>query len=141
MEHCFPLVPGLDGAGTIEALGPGVSGFSVGDEIFGIAQKPFIGRGTSAEYGTFPVGAIAPKPASLEFGDDAALPTAGLTAVAAVEALGPHEGQLIVVFGGSGSYAARLAAANGAQLIAVTPTFCHLSRPARLPCHHRTQHS
>ena len=40
MEHRFPLTPGLDYAGTVEALGPGVSGFAVGDEVFGAVGKP-----------------------------------------------------------------------------------------------------
>ena len=123
MEHRFPLIPGLDGAGTIEALGADVSGFSVGDDIFGIAQKPFIGQGTLAEYGTFPTETIAAKPAAIEFGAAAALPTAGLTALSAIEALDPRDGQVVVVFGatgGVGSYAVQLAATSGAHVIAVT---------------------
>src|SRR5207245_4619737 len=67
MEHHFPLVPGLDGAGTIEALGTDVAGFNAGDGVFGIAQKAFMGQGTLAEYDTFPADAIAHKPGSLTF--------------------------------------------------------------------------
>jgi NADPH:quinone reductase-like Zn-dependent oxidoreductase len=45
MEHRFPLTPGLDYAGTVEALGPGVAGFAVGDEVFGAVGKPYQGEG------------------------------------------------------------------------------------------------
>ena len=40
MEHRFPLVPGMDGSGTVDAVGSGVSDWSVGDEVFGSVGKP-----------------------------------------------------------------------------------------------------
>lgn len=43
MEHRYPLVLGQDFAGTVEALGEGVDGFAVGDAVFGVVLKPFLG--------------------------------------------------------------------------------------------------
>src|SRR5215211_9394028 len=40
MEYQFPLILGMDFAGTIEAVGPGASRFAVGDRVFGVALKP-----------------------------------------------------------------------------------------------------
>src|SRR5690242_924074 len=49
MEHRFPLTPGFDYAGIVKAIGPGVTGFAVGDEVFGSVGKPFAGEGSFAE--------------------------------------------------------------------------------------------
>lgn len=123
MEHRFPLVPALDGAGTIERLGDGVTGSSVGDEVFGLVQRPFMGQGTLAEHQTFGAADVVRKPPTLGFREAAALPTAGLTALSAVDALEPREGQVVVVLGatgGVGSYAVQLAVAKGATIVAVS---------------------
>jgi NADPH:quinone reductase len=123
MEHRFPLIPALDGAGTIERLGDGVTGFSVGDEVFGLVQRPFMGQGTLAEHQTFGAADVARKPPALGFREAAALPTAGLTALSAVDALEPREGQIVVVLGatgGVGSFAVQLATAKGARIVAVS---------------------
>src|SRR5437762_8151481 len=50
MEHRFPLTPGLDYAGTVEEVGPGVEGFDGGDEVLGAVGKPYAGEGTFAEF-------------------------------------------------------------------------------------------
>src|ERR1035441_8712025 len=49
IETPLPLVPGLDLAGTIDAIGAGVTDFAVGDDIFGNVTKPYFGEGTFAE--------------------------------------------------------------------------------------------
>jgi len=48
MEHRLPLVPGVDFSGTTEAVGPGVTDFAVGDDVFGNVGKRYFGEGTLA---------------------------------------------------------------------------------------------
>src|SRR5439155_279969 len=75
MEHRFPLVPGLDASGVVEAIGEGVSGFSNGDEVVGISERPFVGAGTFAQLVALPVLASARKPSTVGYVEAAALPT------------------------------------------------------------------
>ena len=122
MEHRFPLIPGLDGSGEVAALGAGVDGVVVGDEVYGIAQKPYQGAGTYAEFQTFPAAGVTAKPSSLDHVGAAALPTAALTALSAVEAVDPREGRAVLIIGatgGVGSYATQFAAKRGARVLAV----------------------
>lgn len=79
MEHRFPLVVGKDFAGTVEALGEGVSddagAFAVGDAVFGVVMKPFLGAGSQAEYVTVSASyAVARIPDGLSVRDVGALP-------------------------------------------------------------------
>src|SRR5690348_14949736 len=46
MEHRFPLIPGTDASGEIEATGPGVHDLTAGQDVYGLAEKSFIGQGT-----------------------------------------------------------------------------------------------
>jgi NADPH:quinone reductase-like Zn-dependent oxidoreductase len=123
MEHRLPLVPGIDLAGVVERVGPGVDAFSAGDEVYGVAAKAFVGAGTFAEYVTVGAENIAPKPESLDFAQAASVPHVGLTALATIEAVDPQPGQTVVVLGatgGVGSFATQLAAARGATVVAVS---------------------
>jgi NADPH:quinone reductase-like Zn-dependent oxidoreductase len=123
MEHRLPLVPGVDLAGVVERVGAGVHAFAAGDEVYGVAAKPFVGAGTFADYVTVTTDTIAPKPESLAFAEAAAVPTAGLTALAAIEAVDPESGRTIVVLGatgGVGSFVTQLASARGATVVAVS---------------------
>src|SRR5271157_960875 len=116
MEHRFPLTPGLDYAGTVEAVGPGVAGIAVGDEVFGAVGKMFAGEGSFAEYVTGAAALAARRPAGVGPELAAALPTAGGTALAAVDALDAHAGDTIAVIGaagGVGGLATQLAASRG----------------------------
>jgi NADPH:quinone reductase len=123
MEHRLPLVPGVDLAGVVERVGAGVDAFAAGDEVYGVAAKPFVGAGTFAEYVAVGTDTIAPKPESVDFAGAAAVPTAGLTALAAIEAADPAAGKTIVVLGatgGVGSFLTQLASARGATLVAIS---------------------
>lgn len=122
MEHRFPLIPGLDGSGEVAALGAGGTALSVGQDVYGIAQKPYQGAGTYAQFQTFPAEGVTPKPPSVDHISAAALPTPALTALSAVETVDPHEGQVVLIIGatgGVGSYATQLVANRGSRVLAV----------------------
>jgi NADPH:quinone reductase-like Zn-dependent oxidoreductase len=123
MEHRLPLTLGLDYAGTVQAIGAGVDGFEVGDEVFGSVGKPYFGEGSFAEYVTVNAGLAAKRPAGVPPDVAAALPTAGATALAAVDALEAKAGDTIAVVGaagGVGGFVVQLAALRGFKVIAVT---------------------
>jgi NADPH2:quinone reductase len=122
MEHRFPLTPGTDASGVIEAVGANVDGFAVGDDVYGAAEKPFQGAGSLAEFLVTPASAVTPKPATVDHVSAATLPVAGLTALSATEATAAHEGQVVVVTGstgGVGSFATQLLEKRGARVLAV----------------------
>src|SRR6195952_1674397 len=74
MEHRFPVVLGKDFAGTVDALGAGVTAYAVGDRVFGVVTKAFLGDGSFGEYVTVPVAVgLAHLPGSVSFIDGAAL--------------------------------------------------------------------
>jgi NADPH:quinone reductase-like Zn-dependent oxidoreductase len=122
MEHEFPAVPGRDFAGTVEQVGSEVSRFQVGDEVFGFLTNPTVHEGAWAEHLTVLEDRfVALKPNKLDFNQAAALPLAGITALAAVDAIDPQHGYSVLVVGadgGVGSYAVQLAAKRGATVIA-----------------------
>ena len=110
----FPWTPGLEGAGVVEAVGPGVTEFKPGDAVFG----PF--NNTYAEFTAAPVGELSLKPARLSFEEAASVPVGALTAWSAVEAAGIQPGQRVFVqgaAGGVGLFAAQLARVKGAHVI------------------------
>ena len=107
---------GEDLAGTVEAVGPGVTRFVVGDEVFGS------GRGTFAEFAVAAEERLQPKPANLSFEEAGAMPMAGYTALQALAAGGDIVGKQIAVTGaggGVGSMLVQLARARGAHVTAV----------------------
>jgi NADPH2:quinone reductase len=55
MEHRFPVVLGKDFAGEVDAVGPDVEGYQVGDRVFGVVMKDALGDGSFGEYVTVPV--------------------------------------------------------------------------------------
>jgi NADPH:quinone reductase-like Zn-dependent oxidoreductase len=75
-------VPGLDVAGTVVEVGPSVTRFAVGDEVFGVS------RGSFAEYAAAREDKLAAKPSSLTFEQAAAVPISGLTALQALRDAG-----------------------------------------------------
>ena len=113
-------VPGRDLAGTVAAVGSGVTRFAVGDEVYGV------GRGTFAEYAVALEDKLAHKPASLSFEEAAVVPISAATALQALTDHGRLEsGQRVLVIGASGgvgSYAVQLAKALGAEVTGVAST-------------------
>jgi NADPH:quinone reductase-like Zn-dependent oxidoreductase len=122
MPHEYPLVIGRDAAGVVEAVGAGVEGVSVGDEVLGhVLLAPPISAGTLAEYAVLPAATVTPKPAGLDFVTAAAIPLAGAAAAQSVEAIDPQPGQTVLVngaSGGVGSFAVQLLAARGVTVVA-----------------------
>jgi NADPH:quinone reductase-like Zn-dependent oxidoreductase len=113
-------VPGLDVAGTVEAVGSKVTRFAVGDEVFGI------GKGSFAEYASAREGKLARKPRNLTFEQAAVVSVSASTALQALCDIGHVEpGQKVLVIGASGgvgSYAVQLAKAFGAEVTGVSGT-------------------
>jgi len=122
MEHRFPLVPGVDAAGVVEAVGRGVDDFAVGDEVFGGVGKPYLGEGTYAEATTMSAGTVWRKPTSLDFAQAAAVPLSGATALTLLDAVALGAGKTVLVIGASGgvgSFLVQLAAGRGARVVGV----------------------
>jgi NADPH:quinone reductase-like Zn-dependent oxidoreductase len=119
--HHFPIVPGWDVAGVVEAVGPAVVTFAPGDEVFGYVRRDDVQWGTAAELVPAPQRCLWHKPRSLSFAEAGALPLAGLTAYQALtEALDVGEGDRVLVHraaGGVGFNAVQIAVALGAHVI------------------------
>ncbi|MFJ4809570.1 NADP-dependent oxidoreductase [Streptomyces longwoodensis] len=116
----LPHTPGIDVAGTVDALGEGVEGLAVGDDVVGFL--PMDGPGAAAEYVLAPAEVLTPAPKSVPLADAAALPLVGLTAYQALfEHGGLVAGQRVLVNGAGGAvggYAVQLAKNAGAHVIA-----------------------
>ena len=121
--HVFPVVAGVDGAGTVAQVGQSVSNFAVGDSVFGSFLHDPVGVGTYAEYSTaLDGGAVAKIPPGLSAVEAAAVPTAGMAALASLEELDLPRGASLAVVGASGgvgSFATQLAAARGLRVVAI----------------------
>jgi NADPH:quinone reductase-like Zn-dependent oxidoreductase len=102
---------GLDVAGTVEAVGDDVTGFKVGDEVFGDLTE--CGYGAFAEYATATEKAIAPKPEGLSFEEAATVPQSGILALQALRAWRPvRAGESVLVNGASGNVGQQQGAGN-----------------------------
>ncbi|MEU4877511.1 NADP-dependent oxidoreductase [Streptomyces sp. NPDC021608] len=134
----FPLIPGTDMSGVVEAVAPDVSGFAVGDEVFGMLRFPGFAGQTYAEYVAAPASDLAHKPAGIDHVEAAGAPMALLTAWQYLVDLGhdvpsPFTGQVhrpvpitpgmtVLVngaAGGVGHFAVQLAKWKGAHVVAV----------------------
>lgn len=97
-----PAILGMDFAGTVEAVGDGVEGYSVGDEVYGCAGGLADLQGTLAEYIAADANLIANKPKNLSMREAAALPLVAITAYEGLMRAGITQGQKVLVHGGSG---------------------------------------
>ncbi|WP_256753186.1 NADP-dependent oxidoreductase [Mesorhizobium sp. Mes31] len=116
-----PFILGWDISGTVEALGAGVSGFRIGDEVFGMPRFPKQAA-AYAELAAVPADEIAPKPSGADHIQAGALPLAGLTAwQGLVRHGGLKSGQRVLIHaaaGGVGHLAVQISKAHGAYVIA-----------------------
>ncbi|WP_110240390.1 NADPH:quinone oxidoreductase family protein [Nocardioides gilvus] len=116
-----PFTIGIDAAGTVEALGEGVTGFRVGQRV--AAAMPY---GGAAELLAAPVDAVFPLPDNVSFDEGAALPMNYLTAQFALsQRAGLQAGETVLVHGaagGVGTATIQVAKGMGAQVIGVVST-------------------
>lgn len=123
----YPFVMGLDVAGTIDALGPGVETWQVGDAVY--YHGDFTRPGGFAEYATIPAHVLAPKPRTLSFAEAASVPCSGFAAYQGLfHKLTLKPSYTVLIQGGSGgvgSYAVQLAAYARARVIAVSSAANH----------------
>lgn len=113
-------VVGMDLSGVVEAVGPAVTQFAPGDEVFGI------GKGSFAEYASALEAKLAPKPAKLTHVEAAAIAVSGLPALQAVrDHARVTAGSTLLITGASGgvgSFAVQIAKAFGAEVTGVCST-------------------
>lgn len=121
--HVFPLILGVDAAGTVDAVGGSVGNYRVGDRVFGQFLHDPVGTGTYAEFAPVPEGiGITRVPPSMALDEAAALPMAGMTALESLDALSLPPGSRLVIIGASGgvgSFATELAAVRGIKVTAI----------------------
>lgn len=120
----FPMILGLDASGVVVAAGANVTGFKVGDEVFGRSTD---GTGKCyAEFVALNPGTLVPKPEQISHAEAAAMPLAALTALNGLKNFGALEpGQRVLIIGASGgvgTYAVQIAKNIGAEVTAVCST-------------------
>jgi NADPH:quinone reductase-like Zn-dependent oxidoreductase len=119
-----PIVPSHEFSGVVAEVGDGVTGVSVGDEVYGLV--PFDRDGAAAEYVSVPAGFVAAKPRTVPHVVAAAAALPGLTAwEALVEHAGVKAGDRVLVHGsagGVGAFVTQLASARGARVTGTAHT-------------------
>jgi D-arabinose 1-dehydrogenase-like Zn-dependent alcohol dehydrogenase len=127
----LPLIPSYEVSGVVAALGPGVGGIAVGDEVFGMTA--FDRDGVAADYAAISAGLLAPKPRALSQAQAAAVP---LAALSAWQGLFDHgglvRGERVLIHGATGGV-------GGLPSSSPAPTALISSRPSRQgPCRLRS---
>jgi NADPH:quinone reductase len=121
-KQTLPAVLGMDMAGVVEEVGPGVTGFRVGDEVFGMTGGVGGVQGSLAEFSVVDAELLAKKPKSLSMREAAGIPLSFITAwEGLVDRAGVHEGQWVLVHagaGGVGHVVVQIAKARGAEVFA-----------------------
>ena len=113
---------GWDLAGVIDAVGPGVDRFRVGDPVIAMRDLLSASVGAQAEYVVLDTEAVAPAPRSVPPVEAATVPLNGLTAAQALDLLALREGQWLLVTGAAGAlggFALELAALRGLKTVAI----------------------
>jgi NADPH2:quinone reductase len=121
-KHPLPLVLGIDMAGTVEAVGEGVSGFSVGDDVYGMTGGVGGLQGSLAQFQAVDARLLAHKPKNLSMKEAAAIPLSFITSYEGIaDRAKLQAGQTVLVQGGAGGVghvSVQLAIAMGAQVFA-----------------------
>ncbi|HEY5744782.1 MAG TPA: NADP-dependent oxidoreductase [Chryseolinea sp.] len=116
-----PVILGWDVSGVVTVVGKNVSGFAVGDEVFGVIRHPGHGK-AYAEYAVAPAAHMAHKPANVSHEQAAAATLAALTALQPIQKVTIKPGQKVLITGaggGVGHFAVQLAKHFGAYVIAL----------------------
>ena len=120
----LPAIPCYELSGVVAALGPGVDGLAVGDEVYGMTA--FDRDGVAADYAAIPAELLAPKPRALSHPEAAAVPLAALSAWQGLfDHGGLAAGERVLIHGatgGVGQFATPLAGRHGAHVTATTST-------------------
>lgn len=128
------IIPHSDGAGTIDAVGDGVSSEWIGQRVWCYGAQTYRPFGTAAEFTVVPVAQAVPLPPDVSFEQGACLGIPGITAHRAVHVAGSVEGRTVLVQGGAGSVGAcavALACRAGARVIATCRSESDLEIAAR----------
>lgn len=119
----LPAILGIDLAGTVEGVGPDVTGFRRGDEVYGMTGGVGGNQGSLAQYAAVDARLLAVKPTTLSLREAAALPLIFITAwEGLVDRVGVKAGQTVLVLGaggGVGHIAVQIARAFGAKVYGV----------------------
>ena len=122
-RHPLPAILGIDMAGVVAAVGPGVSAFRVGDEVYGMTGGVGGVQGSLAEYAAVDASLLALKPAHFSMREAASLPLVFITAwEGLVDRAQVSAGQTVPVQGGAGgvgSMVIQIACAFGATVFAI----------------------
>ena len=125
----LPAIPGFEAAGTVDAVGPGVSGFAPGDRV-----AYFFADGAYAEVSNVPASALTRLPDDIPDDTAATFLAKGLTAWMGLNALAkPASGDTVLVLGASGSVGSilsRWAKADGVAVIGVAGSASKLDKVA-----------
>jgi NADPH:quinone reductase-like Zn-dependent oxidoreductase len=120
-----PYIPGMDAAGIVDAIGPGVdpavTGWQVGDEVMAVVLPTEPRKGAYAELVVLPAASVVRIPTGSDVVAASTLPMNGLTAHAALRELGLQPGRTLAVTGAAGAfggYVVQLAKAQGLHVIA-----------------------
>ena len=118
----LPAILGIDLAGIVEALGPGVTRFQPGDEVYGMTGGVGGHQGSLAQYAAVDADLLALKPNSLSLREASVLPLVFITAwEGLVDRAATHAGQSLLVLGGAGGVgqmAIQIGRARGAEVFA-----------------------
>jgi NADPH2:quinone reductase len=116
-----PWTPGMDAAGTVEAVGDGVDRLRVGDKVMAAVSPRRPEGGAQAELVVVPAASVVPIPDGATLQQASTLPMNGLTAKLGLELLGLHASQTLALTGGAGllaSYVIPLAKEQGLRVLA-----------------------
>ena len=128
MDAVFPVVPGWDVAGVVEAVGIDSPEFEVGDEVVAYARKDVVHGGTFAELVTMSVRGVALKSSAMSWDEAGGLPLAGLTALQTLDRLVVSASDTVLIHGGAGgvgALAVQIAKARGARVLATASPANH----------------